>query len=180
MLNEEQQEEVEKEPMGDDDIKRYFPGAKIIVYSDLSKYQNIEDLLPRDKDFSFILLESSPNKGHWTSLSKYGNTCEFFDSYGGAPDSQLKWNDKTTNAELGQGTKLLSNLLKNFKGEVVYNPVRYQGNGGEINTCGRHCTFRIQNMKDGKNLDAYLDHMKKLRSNMDVDYDGVVANFIRS
>ena len=82
------------------------------------------------------------------------------------------------NEALGQGEKYLSNLLAGHNGDVVYNPVHYQGNG-DVNTCGRHCTFRIQNMKDGKNLDDYYNHMKRLKNNMGVDYDGVVANFIR-
>lgn len=179
MLDKEEQEIIEEKPMGDDDIKSYFPGAKVIVYSDLAKYNSIEDLLPGDKDFAFVLLESSPNSGHWTGLLKYGDTTEFFDSYGGKPDSQLKWNKESTNKKLGQGRRLLSEHLSKWKGNVVYNPIKYQGNGGDINTCGRHCCFRVQNMKDGKNLDEYYVHMKDLKNNMGVDYDGVVANFIK-
>ena len=179
MLNEKEQEQVEAKPLGDDDIKSYFPGAKVIVYSDLAKYNSIEELLPKEKDFAFILLESSPNRGHWTVLSRYGDTSEFFDSYGGRPDSQLRWNNKTTNKKLGQGKKLLSEHLRAWKGKVVYNPIAYQSDGEDVNTCGRHDCFRIQNMLDGKDLDAYYIHMKDLKNNMGVDYDGVVANFIR-
>ena len=178
MLNDTEQEQVEAEPMGDDDIRRYFPNATIITYNDLAKYNDITELLPKDKDFVFMLIESSENKGHWVALTRYGDTVEFFDSYGGKPDSQLKWNSSKKNEALGQGKKYLSNLLAGHNGNVVYNPVHYQGNG-DINTCGRHCTFRIQNMKDGKNLDDYYNHMKRLKNNMGVDYDGVVANFIR-
>lgn len=179
MLNEEQLEQVIETPLGDDDIKQYFPNAKVIVYSELSKYNSIEELLPKDKDFIFLLLESSPNKGHWVALTRYGDTVEFFDSYGGSPDSQLKWNNKKKNEELGQGEKYLTELLKGHQGNVVYNPIKYQGDSGDVNTCGRHCTFRIQNMKEGKNLDNYYQQMKALKSNMGTDYDGVVANFIR-
>ena len=68
MLNNDEQEQIEAEPMGDDDIKRYFPNADIIVYNDLSKYNTIEDLLPHDKSFCFMLIESSPNTVH-----SYGN-----------------------------------------------------------------------------------------------------------
>lgn len=177
MLNEQEQEQVEETPLGDDDLKRYFPNAKVIVYSDLGNYSTIEELLPKDKDFVFILLESSPNNGHWVALLRYRETYEFFDSYGGKPDSQLKWNSKKTNQELDQSVKYLTNLLKDK--EVVYNPVKYQGEGGDINTCGRHCTFRVQEMINGKNLEAYYKYMCKLKANMGLDYDGVVANFVR-
>jgi hypothetical protein len=179
MLNNTEQQAVEAEPMGDDDIKRYFPNAKIIVYNDLAKYNSIDELLPNDKSFIFMLIESSENKGHWVGLCRYGDTCEFFDSYGGKPDSQLKWNSSTKNEALGQDEKYLTNLLAGHGGHVVYNPIKYQGAGGDINTCGRHCCFRIQNMRDGKNLDDYYNHMKRLKNNMGVDFDGVVANFIR-
>lgn len=178
MLNKDEQEVVEAEPMGDDDIKRYFPNAKIIVYNDLSNYADIKELLPKDRDFAFMLIESSENRGHWVAISRYGNTVEFFDSYGGKPDSQLKWNSKNKNEELGQAGQL-SQLLAKHRGNVVFNPIRYQGNGNDINTCGRHCTFRIQNMKDGKNLDQYYNHMKALKNNMELDFDGIVANFIK-
>lgn len=178
MLNNNELEEVIETPIGDDDIKKYFPNAKVIVYNDLSKYSDITELLPKDKDFVFMLIESSENKGHWVALTRYNNTVEFFDSYGGKPDSQLKWNSSTKNEALGQGVKYLTNLLASHDGEIVYNPIKYQGNG-DVNTCGRHCTFRIQNMRDGKNLDAYYNHMKSLKNNMGVDFDGVVANFIR-
>lgn len=179
MLNDQEEEQVVETPMGDDDIKRYFPSAKIEVYSDLSKYDNIDGLLPSDKSFMFMLIEDSPNKGHWVCLSRYNDMIEFFDSYGGQPDSQLKWNNTNTNEKLGQGKKLLSGLLNNFDGKVVYNPVKYQSDGSDINTCGRHCTFRIQNMQSGKNLDDYFKYMKQLKNSMDRTYDEVVSQFIR-
>jgi hypothetical protein len=46
--------EIEKDPMGDDDIKKYFPNAKIIKYSELANYNDITQLLPKDKSFFFL------------------------------------------------------------------------------------------------------------------------------
>jgi hypothetical protein len=178
MLTEQQEEQVIEEPMGDDDIRRYFPNAKIMTYSQLMDYDNINDVLPSDKDFAFVLIEDSPNKGHWVCISKYGNTAEFFDSYGGQPDSQLKWNSKQKNEKLGQSHKKLTEMFNKFGGRVVYNPVRYQGGAADVNTCGRHCTFRILNMKDGKDLDNYYKYMEKLKNHTGKDYDEIVANFV--
>jgi hypothetical protein len=101
MLTEQQEEQVIEEPMGDDDIRKYFPNAKIITYSSLNDFNDINELLPKDKDYTFLLIEDSPNKGHWVCVSKYGDVVEFFDSYGGQPDSQLKWNSKEKNNQLG-------------------------------------------------------------------------------
>jgi hypothetical protein len=179
MLSPQQEEEIIEEPMGDDDIKRYFPNAKIMTYSQLNDFDNIEDVLPKDKDYAFLLIEDSPNKGHWVAISKYGDTVEFFDSYGGRPDSQLKWNSKSKNEKLGQGRKTLTEFFNDYKGRVVYNPVKYQGEGGDVNTCGRHCTFRISNMKNGQNLDDYYKYMKRIKEHSGKDYDEIVANFIK-
>ena len=127
-------EEIKLEPMGDDTLKFYFPSAKILKYADLSDYRDYSSLLPKEKDFAFLLLENSPNKGHWLGLSKYKDIAEVFDSYGGKPDSWLSWNSKGTNQELGQGEKELSRLLKSFPGKVVYNPIKYQAAGNDVNT----------------------------------------------
>lgn len=172
-------EHVEETPMGDDDIKFYFPKAKILKYADLRGYGHIDQLLPKDKDYSFLLLEESPNKGHWLGLLKYGDVVESFDSYGGKPDSWLKWNSKDKNADLGQSKKELSRLLESHNGKVVYNPIKYQEEDSDINTCGRHCTLRVKKMLEGNNLDHYYNWMKRQKDNSDMTYDQIVSNFIR-
>ena len=178
-MNSEQVEEIIEEPMGDDDIKFYFPNAKILKYSELANYSNIDELLPTNKDYAFILYEDSPNKGHWTCLSKNDNNIEYFDSYGGKPDNPLNWNNKQINNELGQGQKLLSNLLDGSDRKVIYNPKKYQKDGSDINTCGRHCTFRLKQMKGGRNLQQYYEFMKNLKNNTGKSYDEIVASFIK-
>lgn len=172
-------QQVEKTPMGDDDIKFYFPDAKIVKYSELSDYNTFEDLLPSGKDFAFLLLEESPNKGHWLGLLKYGDTAEVFDSYGGKPDSWLKWNNPQKNKQLGQGHKTLSELLEGHDGKVVYNPIPYQKESGDINTCGRHVTLRAKKMKEGMNLDQYYNWMRRQKENSGQNYDEIVSNYIK-
>lgn len=178
MLSEKQEEEIIEEPMGDDDIRHYFPNAKIMTYSQLNDFEKLEDLLPSNKDYAFLLIEDSPNRGHWVAISKYGDTAEFYDSYGGRPDSQLKWNSNEKNKQLGQGHKKLTELFNNFEGNVVYNPIKYQEDANDVNTCGRHCTFRILNMKNGMNLDQYYKYMQSLKNNTGKNYDEIVANFV--
>ena len=178
-MSQEHIEQIEQSAMGDDDIRFYYPNAKIIKYSDLQGYGNIHDLLPKSKDFAFMLLENSPNKGHWLGLLKYGDIVESFDSYGGKPDSWLKWNDSKTNENLGQGEKDLTRLLKTHHGKVVYNPIKYQEEGSDINTCGRHCTLRIKKMNEGKNLDHYYNWMNGQKKDTGMTYDEIVSNFIK-
>lgn len=172
-------EEIEETPMGDDAIHHYFPNCKILKYSELQGYGSFDEMLPKEKDFAFLLLEESPNKGHWLGLLKYGDTAEVFDSYGGKPDSWLKWNNPEKNKQLGQGHKSLTDLLQDHPGRVVYNPIHYQGEGSDINTCGRHVALRTKKMKEGMNLDQYYQWMERQKKDSGKDYDEIVSNFIR-
>ena len=54
----------EKQFLTDSDLRRFFPNNKdpkpIIKYSDLAKVKSIYELLPNDKDFKVILIDSDP------------------------------------------------------------------------------------------------------------------------
>ena len=98
---------VETIPLSDDIIHKNLKNAKILKYSELEKYNTIEQLLPKEKAYVILLLEDQINSGHWMCLARFNNKILFFDSYGGAPDSQLKWNSKEKQHELGQSQPLL-------------------------------------------------------------------------
>lgn len=172
-------EEIIETPMGDDDIHHYFPDAKILKYSELGKYNDIDDLLTEPLDYCFVLYESSPNNGHWCCISKYDDMYEFFDPYGNKDKEILKWEDCQTNKQLGQGHAILTNLLNKEK-KVIYNPIDYQSESSEqINTCGRHCCFRIMNLvKYNRNLNEYYQLMKYIKNKFKIPYDVIVSKFI--
>jgi hypothetical protein len=65
-----QADKIEDIPMSDLDIKFYFPKAKIYTYKDLRRFNSIDQLLPKDKDYCFVLYEHSPRSGHWVALMK--------------------------------------------------------------------------------------------------------------
>jgi hypothetical protein len=179
-------EEIIEHPMGDDDIKFYLPNAKIIKYSELSKYNNIDELLPNNKDYVFILYEDSPNKGHWTTTTKHKTgkgkpIISYFDSYGGKIDNPLNWMPKEENKKLKQDKKLLSNLLKKCPYKVEYNPIKYQGENKneDINSCGRHATFYVKNLTDcNRDLDQYYKLMEKIKKESGNTYDQIVSHLI--
>lgn len=167
-----------EEPLGDDDIRRYLPNAKIMRYNNIAKYNSIEELLPKNIDYAILLYEDRPNKGHWVCVLKYNNTYEFFDSYGGAPDSQLKWNSKEVNNKLRQ-QPYLTNLFDKTDKEVIYNPYKYQEDSSDVNTCGRHCVFRILNLiEKDKTLQEYFNLMNLVKKETKSSYDDIVANLI--
>lgn len=178
-LTEEDIEEAIEEPLGDDDIKKYLPDALIMKYSNLEKYNSIDELLPGNVNYCVILYEESPNKGHWVCVLKYADKIEFFDSYGGKPDAPLNWNPSIINEHLNQ-KPFLSKLFDECPYEVIYNPIEYQSNkGDDINTCGRHCVFRIINLIQNKrDLKKYYNLMNKLKKKTGASYDEIASFFI--
>ena len=175
--------------LGDDDIKKYLPDAKILKYSDLNKYKNIEELLPNNKSYAIILYENQKNKGHWVCLMRYkdkkkGDLIEFFDSLAdnGEPDSQLKWVSGQVNKMLGQGKPILTSLLKKSNLPVIYNKFKFQSEGNKkdgdlINTCGKHCVFRIANLlNNDRNLEDYYKLMATAKKQSKNTFDEIVAH----
>ena len=95
-------------------------------------------------------------------------------------DKELKWNDKQKNVMLGQGKKILTELLNKTDKKVIYNPFKYQSEQNDnINTCGRHCVFRIKNLLDCKrNLNDYYIFMKQIKQESGNTYDEIITHLI--
>jgi hypothetical protein len=171
--------EIETQPMGDDDIKTYFPDAKILKYSELAQFTDIEQLLPENKTFVFLLYETSLNVGHWVCVCRYDDIISFFDPYGVYPDKQLKWVPKLLRVKLNQTRPLLTCLFDKTKLEVEYNDFKFQTERDDINTCGRHCIFRIKTLiNKNLSLDEYQRFMKQLKKQFKMSFDQLVADFI--
>ena len=173
-------EEIIEEPMDDTDIRAYYPNAKIMKYSDLKNYKTITQLLPKDKSYIFLLYQHSPNEGHWVLLMRYGNTIEFFCSYGSAIDAPLKWTNPRDRQMLGEAVPYLSNLLRAQKDfNVIHNPVQYQAKGSDKATCGAHDVMRLSQMLNhGQDLTDYYDYMTRIKKESGLSYDEIVANFV--
>ena len=167
-------------PMGDNDIRKYFPDVKIIKYSDLIKYESLDELLPKEQDAVFILYQDSPNSGHWTLTIRNGNQIQFFDSYGGEPDSQLRWLPERMRQQLKTNVPYLTNLFNKSNFDIVYNPIKYQSEKKtyDINTCGRHCSLRLKTFLNGKTLNQYYQDMKKIKKITGGSYDDIVSVLI--
>ena len=173
-------DKTKKIALGDDDIHNFFPKAKILTYDKLKKYQNIDQLLPKEKDYIIILYLNSKYSGHWIALMKDGKTIEFFDSYGGSPDSQLSWNDKNKLESLGVKDAYLTNILNNSDYKVVHNKVKYQKKNSDIKTCGRHISMRILNfLKVNVDLENYNKLMEQLKKDLKLPFDDIVTGFFQ-
>jgi hypothetical protein len=175
--------EIAKDPMGDDDIRKYFPNAKILKYSELSKYSDITQLLPRPKTFFFLLYERSPNVGHWTLVSRYidngKDTIEFFCSYGSKIDAPLSWTPIGIRVQLGEDKPFLSILLDKSPFRVIYNPVQYQSKKSNISTCGAYDTLRAGELvKHNTTLDEFNDMLREVKKATGLNYDEIVSNLV--
>jgi hypothetical protein len=166
-------------PLSDADIKEYLPNALVLKYSELATYPTIGSLLPSDKSFCILLYEDSPNRGHWTQVCKLDeDTYAYFDSYGGIVDSPLNWTPDSRRIALGEGTPLLSQLFNKCKERVVYNKMKYQKDGAEVNDCGRWCVLWTLKMKAGMNLDQFYTFVKEQQKTLGGGFDKVVATLI--
>ena len=166
--------------VSDGDIQKYFDfnvSKDIIKYSELHKYKSIEQLLPKNKSFKIILLESEPSKGHWLVLLRYNKTIEFFDSYGSNMDTELKYIPAEMNKKLHQDhyyDKLIKEASKRFN--VIHNKKKFQEQGDQIQTCGRHSLLRLFMLLDfNMDLYHYIYFMKELKKEYGLSYDQLVS-----
>jgi hypothetical protein len=165
--------EIEAYPLSDSDIQQYLPDVKIYMYSDLSNYSSIDELLPNPNSYLILLYQDSENTGHWTCILRQNKTIEFFDPYGKYPDTELRWVDNEIRENLGITGKFISNLFNKSKLKIVYNTAPYQHTGDSINTCGRHVVYRLLNRN--LSLKDYHKHFKNETKKNNCNYDCVVS-----
>jgi len=173
-------EEIERKSLSDSDIKKVLGrNCKIIKYSQLSKYSDLEQLLPKNIDFVVVLIENSPNVGHWCALLKYNNIFEWFDSYGFKVDQDLGWTPMQKRKQLNEDVLYLSKLLNKSSRECIYNNIKYQEMSNQINTCGTHVCCRIWHlMKKNLSLPQYYKMMKTIHDRTGYTYDEVASMWI--
>jgi len=172
-------EKTNEHAMGEDDIRDFFPKAKIIRYTNLKKYKSLKELLPKKNDYAFILYQNSEYEGHWTLIIRHGNYIEYYDSYGNKIDEPLNWISKEQNNKLGIHEPYLSNLIKGAGLPLYYNDKKFQDENNEINTCGRHAIMRLMSIMENKtDIGRYKDMMEHLKKKLKVSYDDIVSGFI--
>ena len=176
-------------PMSDQDLINELGSQfrdNIFLYSDLQKYNSITELLPTDKSFKILLVRDQPNSGHYVVILRYGDTIEWFDSFGLYPSNELNYIDSNENQQLGQTKGLLKSLLDqaiNDGFQVVYNKLKMQEFSTDnkvISVCGRFCCLRIiMLLKYNYDLRKFLLFMEDLRKNYRLSYDELVSLIIK-
>lgn len=170
-------------PLTDGDLERLI-GIKsddILKYSDLSGYAKIEDLLPSDNSFRIFLIEDKYNSGHWVCVMRYGDTIEYFNSYGCKWDTDWRFINKMIRVILGENTNEMTRLMDQAKKDgwkTVWNKHRFQKLDNKVQTCGRWCVMRIELMKMGYNLPEFYDFIKHQEKALKEKSDFVVAKYV--
>jgi hypothetical protein len=168
--------------VSDEDFNKYFIDApqKLLKYSQLESINDINELLPEEKDYRIILTENQKNSGHWCCITKDNDIYTWFDSYGEKPDGELKYISTIMNKILGQDKKHLSRILKTIKepNQLLYNETKYQKLRDGINTCGRWCICFLLLHHMGYDLAEFKNFIKlnsKKFNNM--PYDILICEF---
>ena len=110
-----------------------------ILYSDLSKYRNLKELLT-DEPYVVILYQtSSKTNGHFVALFADDNNIYFSDSYGIYPDGEKQYTKYDRPLP-----NYLTELIKNDGRNLIWNKIDYQNKkNSKISTCGRWSCARI-------------------------------------
>lgn len=175
-----------KTMLSDNDMRAFLgqdAGDKILKFSDLENYDNLDDLLPEKNDYRIILTETKRNSGHWCCLLRYNNkgtdTIEWFDSYSGKPDSELKFIPTAIKNMLGENKHHLTRLVKNTGGKrIIYNKKRFQELNDDVDTCGRWVVARIMTAKLGYNLEDFANKLEQVSTNTGKPYDIIVCDWV--
>jgi hypothetical protein len=156
---------LEADPFSGSDILKICDNeTKILKYGDISKFQNIDQLLEPHGNV-VILYEIKPNFGHWVCLIKHDDCIEFFDPYGMRIDEQRKYISDYFRKKSNQQEPWLTNLLKKDKCVVINNRQKLQKFNNDISTCGRHVAMRIVMRNIG--LNKYLNLLTRNKETPD-------------
>jgi hypothetical protein len=147
-------ERVVDYPLSDSDINHILkPPTNIMVYSSLELVNDIDEIFDSLGRVMLLYPVSSESNGHWVCMIKRPNEIEFFDPYGKAPDTELKWMSSSLRRELNLEKPVLTRLFDESEYKVVFNTYKFQEDDKAVNTCGRHCIARL--MYKDLSLDAY-------------------------
>lgn len=167
--------------ISDKDYNTYFTDAsqKLLKYSQLENINDINELLPEERDYRIILTENKQNSGHWCAITRINDVYTWFDSYGEKPDGELKYISAIMNKVLGQDKKHLSRILKTIRepNQIFYNETKYQKLKDGINTCGRWCICFLLLHHIGYDLEEFKEFIQLNCKKYNMPPDILICHF---
>tara|TARA_R110000782_G_C14627227_1_gene393976 strand:+ start:121 stop:669 length:549 start_codon:yes stop_codon:yes gene_type:complete len=118
--------------------------TNLMVYEDLEKYNDINDVLGEHGACIILFQTKSATEGHWTLIFRSSpKTLTFFDPYGIPVDSEIKLSPFQLRIHEGKEVPHLSHLINQSEYKLLQNTTRYQQIFKNIADCGRHCCVRL-------------------------------------
>ena len=177
--------EMAKMISSDQFCKMLGSGVKVIKYSELEKFTDINQVIPEQKGYRIILIETKPSTGHYVCLLKYNPTSyEYFDSYGLFPDQEFSFIPQQMQQILDEKVHIMSQLLNKLKsdgGSWTYNQMKLQKMAPNVNTCGRWTSWRIYCFKDyNYDFKTFQKFMIAQKKSTGQSFDTIVCNFTQA
>ena len=136
--------EIRDYPLSDADLRQLLGNdIKILTYPQLKNLSSIDQAFDRKGRSMLLILTNGPTEGHWVCMIKKGDSIEYFDPYGEAPEEQKDELSKSRLRALDQEAPYLTNLFRKSGYKITYNTFPFQKDSKSINTCGRHCAVRL-------------------------------------
>lgn len=136
--------QIIKTPLFGDEVESINNNKfKVIKYSDIFKYKDIDYLLGPNWGI-IILYELKPNIGHYVSIfyNNEDNAIEYFDSLGKLPDQVFKYMPYNLKV-YKHGYPYLIYMILNSGYKYNYNELPLQKNSKNVNTCGWWVGIRL-------------------------------------
>lgn len=137
-------ERVKEYSLSDSDIRKILgDDIKIITYPMLGNMSSIDEAFDSKGRSVMLVPNVSPTMGHWVAMIDRGNSIEFFDPYGDAPEEQKDGLSQSKLQALDIDQPFLTKLLRASGKPVYYNTKAFQSSGRDVATCGRHAVSRL-------------------------------------
>lgn len=140
--------ENKKLPLSDKDVVDLVDKkAKVVLYENLHKYDNLNQVFGKFDAIFLMYPTSSLNYGHWVAVLKRngGKQIEVFDPLGTKGiDDQLNWASPQVKAVIGNVPQLTRLLLTTPDSvEIINNTTVFQKDNTNVSSCGRWASARI-------------------------------------
>lgn len=160
--------EKRKALSGEEIMKMMKGKTNLLLYRDLYKYDNIEDILGKHKACVILYETKEPLYGHWCVIFQQNpDTIEFMDSYGFLIDSEISPNfmDPEILKSFYNGPKLRRLIYFSKYKYIVYNNYALQERKAGINTCGRWVVSRL--IFRNLSLEQFVKYLMSFGINLD-------------
>ena len=134
----------------------------IIPYAKLTEHKTIQEILPEDKCFKILLLEESPNRGHFVCLYRPEDLIVYSNSYDEKHDRDMKCIPRCITQDVGENKLEITRMCDGMK--IWYNHKKLQGKDRQ--TYSQYCVFAIEIMKMGYSPDQVLEALTRYANKM--------------